>query len=70
MQDRRIVAAVVDEPGPGGIGELLRLDEVLEANLGRVHTEFSGQAIDDAFDAVRGFGTARAAIGIGGESSW
>ena len=43
-------------------------DEVLEADLGRIHFELGGQHVHHALDAVGGFGTAGAAIGVGGDA--
>ena len=63
-----VVAAVIDEAGGRRIGKIAGADEVLEADLGRVHFQFGGQDIDHALDAVRGFGPARSAIGVGGHA--
>jgi hypothetical protein len=60
----RVVAGVVDEPGRRLVRELLRLDEVVEPELGRVDAELVRRVVDEPFDQVRGLGDAeRAAVG-------
>ena len=64
LQRGRVVAAVVLPAGRRLVGELLRLDEVLEAQLGRVDVQLVGQDVDHALDHVHRFGDAeRAAVG-------
>ena len=64
VQGGRVIAAVVLPAGRRLVGELLRLDEVLEAELGRVHLQLVGQDVDHALDHVHGFGDPeRAAVG-------
>ena len=68
LQRRGVVAAVVAEAGGGGEGNSSGRDEVLEAQLGRIHLQLGGEHVHHALDAVRGFGTAGAAIGVGGDA--
>ena len=59
-----IVAGVVFPAERRLIGELLAADEVLHAQLGRIHAELLRQDVHGALDAVGGLGDAeRAAIG-------
>ena len=61
---RLVVARVVLEAGRGLVGELLRLDEVLPPELGRVDARSRRPRSDEALDQVRGLGDAeRAAVG-------
>ena len=63
-QRRGVVAGVVLPAGLRGVGELLRLDQVLHPQLGRVHTEVVGQDIDHPLHEVDGLGDAeRAGVG-------
>ena len=63
-QRRRVVAGVVDEARRRRVRELLGLDEVLEAELGRVDPELVGRRLHEALDEVRRLGDAeRAAVG-------
>ena len=48
VEHRLVVAAVVDVAGRDLVGELVGPDEVLAANLRRVHSEFLGRGIDHA----------------------
>ena len=68
VERRGVVAAVVSRGRWRGVGELVVADEVLQADLDRVHVQFGGQHIHHALDAVRGFGPAGAAIGVGGHA--
>ena len=45
---RLVVAGVVHPAGLGRVRELVGLEEVLEPQLGRVHVELVGEAVDDA----------------------
>ena len=64
LQGRRIIAAVVLPAERRTVRELLRRDEVLEPQVGRVHLELLRQHVDHALDRVGRFGDAeRAAIG-------
>ena len=56
-----VLAGVVDPSGLGRVRELLGLDEVADAQLGRVHPELVGQAVDDALDEVHGLRDAEGA---------
>ena len=59
-----VVAAVVLPPQHRLVGELVRRDEVLEAQVGRVHPELEGHDIGQPLDGVDGLGHAeRAAVG-------
>jgi hypothetical protein len=59
-----VVARVVDETRRRLVGELLRLDEVLPPQLGRVDAELVRRVLDEALDQVRRLGDAeRAAVG-------
>ena len=49
---RLVVARVVHPAGLGRVRELLGLDEVLQPQLGRVHVQLVGQAVDDPLDQV------------------
>jgi hypothetical protein len=60
-----VVAAVVDEARGGVVGEFLHADEILQTQGGGVHVQFGGEHVDQALNAVGGFGAAGAAIGIG-----
>ena len=51
-----------------GNGNSSLRDEVLQADLGRIHLQLGRQHVHHALDAVRGFRTARAAIGVGGHA--
>jgi hypothetical protein len=62
LAERRvIVAAVVLPPHHRLVGELLRLDEVLHAQLGRIHLQLLREHVGDAFDRVHGLGDAERA---------
>ena len=59
----RVVAGVVLPAGRGLVGELLGLDEVLLAQVGRVHADVMGVDVDHALDGVHRLGHAeRAAV--------
>ena len=59
-----IVAGVVFPAHRGRIGKLLAPDQVLHAELGRIHPELLRHDVHGTLDGVRGFGHAeRAAIG-------
>ena len=61
---RVVVAAVVFPAKCGVVGELLGLDEVLEAQFSRIHAQLLGQHFDGAFDGEDRFGhPERTAIG-------
>ena len=63
-QRGRVVAGVVDEAGRRLVRELLGLDEVLEAELGRVDAELVGRRLHEPLDEVRRLGDAeRAPVG-------
>ena len=63
-QGRRIVARVVIPAGRRVVRELLRLDEVVEAEVGRVLAQLVGGDVDHALDGVDRLGHAeRAAVG-------
>ena len=58
-----VVARVVLEAGRRVVRELLRPDEVLAAQLGRIDVELVGRGLDQPLDQVRGLGDAeRAAV--------
>ncbi len=64
VQGARVVAAVVLPAERRLVRELLRLDEVLHAELGGIHAELVGHDVGHALDRVHGLGHAeRAAIG-------
>ncbi len=52
LQGGGIVAAVELQAEAGGVGELLRLDQVLHPQLGRVHAELLRQDVDHPLDHV------------------
>ena len=63
-QRARVVAAVVLPAERRLVRELLRLDEVLQPELGRIHAELVRHDVDHALDRVHGFGhPERAAVG-------
>ncbi len=63
-QGGRVVTRVVHESGGRLVGELLGLDEVPEAHLGRVDAQVVGRVLHQALDQERGLGDAeRAAVG-------
>ncbi len=63
-QGPRVVAGVVLPAGWGGVGKLLGAQQVLHAQLGGVHVQLVGQAVDHALDEVDRFGDAeRAGVG-------
>ncbi len=53
-----ILARVVLETGLVVVGELLRLDEILEPKLSRVHLQLHGEPVDHPLDQVHGLGDA------------
>ena len=64
LQGGGVVAAVVLPAGRRLVGELLGLDEVLEAQLGGVDADLVGEDVDHALDHVHRFGDAEgAAVG-------
>ncbi len=64
VQGARVVAAVVLPAERRLVGELLRLDEVLHPEFGRVRAELVGHDVHHALDRVHGLGDAEgAAIG-------
>ena len=63
-QGPRVVARVVDPAGLARVGELLGPQEVLHPQLGRVHLQLVGEAVDHALDEVGGLGDPeRAGVG-------
>ncbi len=58
-----VLAGVVGEASGGRIRKGVRLDEVLAAQLGRVHSHLVGEDIDGPFDIISGFRTACPAVG-------
>ena len=63
-----IVAGIVLPAERGGVGKLLAPDQVLDAELGRIHAEFLRHDVHGALDAISRFGDAeRAAIG---DAAW
>ena len=60
-----VVARVVDGAHLGRVGELVRLDEVPAAQLGRIHPELAGQHVHAALDEVGRLGATGPAIGVG-----
>ena len=64
VHGRLVVARVVLEAGGRLVGKLLRLDEVLLAEVGRVDPDLVRRRLDQALDQVRGLRDAeRAAVG-------
>src|SRR5499427_384910 len=63
VQRRRVVAAVVHGPERGRVrlGELRQ--QVLAADIGRVHADLGGEQVDGPLDRRGGLGPARAAVG-------
>ena len=59
-----VVARVVHRPGLRGVGKLLRPDEVLPAQLGRIHSQLAGEHVDGPLQEVDPFRPARATIGV------
>ena len=68
LQRRGIVSAVVAQTGGGLVGELVVANEILQPELGGIHLELGRQQIHHALDAMRGFGPARPAVGVGGNT--
>ena len=63
VERRLVVAGVVLEPGRRGVRELVRRDEVLPPQLGRVDAELVGGRLDEPLDEERRLGDAeRAAV--------
>ena len=60
-----VVARVVDRAHLRRERKLVRLDEVLPAELGRIHLQLARQHVHRALDEVGRFGAAGAAIGVG-----
>ena len=54
VERRLVVAGVVLEAGRGRVRELVRLDEVLPPQLGRVDAELVRRGLDEPLDEVRG----------------
>ena len=63
-QRPRVVAGVVLPAGRRDVRELLRLDQVLQPQLGGIHAELVGEAVDHPLDQVHRLGDAeRAGVG-------
>ena len=65
VHGRFVIATIVIQGKHVKVGELVRLDEVLAAQLHRVHPQFIGQHVHSTFQHVGRFRAARPAISVG-----
>ena len=66
VERRLVVAAVVGEGGGRvGVRELVGLDEVASADLGRIDADLAGQRLHRALERIGRLGSTGAAVGVG-----